>query len=132
MASDDDEEDSPVETLVIVRASLMLALILSLHDDELDTFVFDPELGEELDDDDELEVAGRDGLELELLSLSLLLGSFGERDGLEKVGDADFSCVMLGLPKLVCFGDMLECFGLPVEGLGLLLSLGDDEDDDDD
>lgn len=77
------------------------------------------------DEEEELELAGREGLELELLSFSLVF-SLGEREGLEKVGEADLSCVMLGFPRLVCLGDMLGCFGLLLEGLGLLLPLGDE------
>lgn len=101
VANEEDEDDSPVDTFVIVRASLKLLFNFSVPlEDELDdTFGLERE-EEELEDDEEdmeeeeeeeLEGRGREGLELELLSLSLLLLSLGERDGLEKVGEADFS-----------------------------------------
>lgn len=140
VANDDEDDDSPVDTLVIVRASLILLFSFSLTTAELEDETFGLDTEDELEDeeddedeededieDEEPEFAGREGLELELLSFSLFFVSFGESDGLENVGDADFNCVMLGLPKLVCFGDMLGwCFGLSVEGLGLFLPFGEE------
>lgn len=118
--TDEDETDSEDED------------VEEVDDDNVDELMDEEEADEDETEDamvdegvDEDELTGREGLELELLSFSLLL-SFGESDGFENVGEADLSCVMLGFPRLVCFGDMLGCFGLPVEGLGLLLPLGEE------
>lgn len=119
---------------MIVKASLILPFNFSLTIDALDdeTFGLDNDELEDDDDDeedvmdDEFELTGREGLELEVLSFSLLLFSFGDNDGFENVGEADFNWVILGLPRLVCFGDIFGCLGLPDDGLGLLLPLGEE------
>ena len=109
---------SPVDTLVMVKASPRDFSLVSdeLDDDEDLDLDKDEELTEEEEEEEGLE--GEDEDDLGSLSLLLLLLSFGESDGLEKVGDADFNWVMDGLPRL-------GCFGLPAVGLGLLRSFGE-------
>lgn len=78
---DNDDDDDNDEDEIDEEAEMEVEEVVD-DDDEVDEGIEDEE--------EELELPGREGLELELLSFSLVL-SFGEREGLEKVGDADLS-----------------------------------------
>ncbi|MPC24655.1 hypothetical protein E2C01_017742 [Portunus trituberculatus] len=135
-AREEEEADSPVDTLVMVRASLRPFFIFSLTDEE-----FEEEEEEFEDEEDEEDTFGLVTVELEddveedvdeeeeevvVVGVVVVVVVVEEVVVVVVVGEADLSCVMLGFPKLVCLGDMLGCLGLLLEGLGLLLPLGDE------